>query len=259
MKTVNFERSEARAILRFNRPHRLNAVTEEVYDDLGRALDDALGDPSIRTILLAGEGRAFCTGADLKEHAAGSRSESEKRDYARMEQQICLRLQTMDKPCIAVVHGYALGAGAEIALSCDFVVTTDDAQFGFPEMALGTFIGGGLTATLPLLVGLRRAKELVMLGRRFSGKEAEQWGLVYKSVPSDRLWAEADRLADELAAMAPVPVAMAKRQLRLNGRLPLEDVMEMESESLFVCMKTEDWAEGVRAFKEKRRPQFKGM
>lgn len=258
MKTVNFQRSGSHAILRFNRPQRLNAVTEEVYDDLGRALDDALGNSSIRTILLAGEGRAFCAGADLKEHAAGARTESQQRDYARMEQQICLRLQTMDKPCIAVVHGYALGAGAEIALSCDFVVTADDAQFGFPEIAIGTFIGGGLSATLPMLIGLRRAKELVMLGRRFTGKEAEQWGLVYKSAPIDRLWTEADRLADELAAMAPVPIAMAKRQLRLNGRLSLEEVMKTESESLFTCMKTDDWAEGVRAFNEKRRPQFKG-
>jgi enoyl-CoA hydratase len=117
MKTVNFQQAGSHAILRFNRPHRLNAVTEEVYGDLGRALDDALDNPSIRTNLLAGEGRAFCAGADLKERGAGSRSESEKRDYARMEQQICLRLQTVDKPCVAVVHGYALGAGAEIALS----------------------------------------------------------------------------------------------------------------------------------------------
>ncbi len=258
VKTILTEVQGSNFVIRLNRPHRLNAVTEALYEELSGALDLAQQDPSIRSVTLAGEGRAFCVGADLKEHGHGGRTVAQKQAYAKKEQEICLRLQTLDKPCLAAVHGYALGAGAEIALSCDFVIMVRDAQLGFPEIALGTFIGGGLTATLPMLVGLKRAKELVLLGQRIAGDEAERLGLVFKAVRHDRLWHEVEALASDLAAKAPIPMAMAKRQLRQNGRLTIEEVMNLESNSLFECMTTSDWVEGIRSFEEKRKPQFKG-
>ncbi|MCB0832316.1 MAG: enoyl-CoA hydratase/isomerase family protein [Bacteroidetes bacterium] len=258
MKTILMERNSPVFHIRFNRPERLNAVNQDLYKEFLAAMDAAEQDETIRVVVLAGEGRAFCVGADLKDHAQGKRSDKEKEAYTKLEQRVCLRIQQSAKPFIAAVHGYALGAGAEIALACDFVVMTESAQIGFPETGLGTFIGGGLTVTLPLLVGLKKARELIMLGDRINGTQAEEAGLIYKSVKEDQLISETMSLGSRIAGKAPLSIAMVKKQLRSNYRLSDEAVAALESESLFQCMKTEDWAEGARAFTEKRAPKFRG-
>jgi enoyl-CoA hydratase len=242
----------------FNRPQRLNAVNLRLYDELRTKIQDALGDNDIKCIVLTGEGRAFSVGADLKDHHAQARTDEEKRVYTEAEQGMCLMIQRAHKPFIAAVNGYALGAGAEIALSCDFVVMKKSAQIGFPEISIGTYIGGGLTHILPRLVGMAKARELVFLGSRIDGTEAERIGLIYKSVEDDHLEREINRLCEELAHKAPIPFGIAKRHLLEHVRIRIDDVMNAETDALFRCMQTEDWAEGARAFNEKRKPIFKG-
>jgi enoyl-CoA hydratase len=252
-------RKEAGAVyLSFNRPERLNAVTVELYGDLKQHIQDALDDRDVRVIILTGEGRAFCVGADLKDHHTQTRTEEERRAYTEAEQQVCLMLQRAGKPFIASVNGYALGAGAEIALSCDFVVMQRSAQIGFPEISIGTYLGGGLTSLLPRLVGLAKARELIYLGKRIEGAEAERIGLIYRAVDDDRLEEETALLRDELTAKAPIPLGTAKRHLLEHIRLRPDEVMDAETDALYWCMQTEDWAEGARAFNEKRKPVFKG-
>jgi enoyl-CoA hydratase len=242
----------------FNRPERLNAVNIQLYDELRTKIQDALNDNDITCIVLTGEGRAFSVGADLKDHHAQSRTDEEKRVYTEAEQELCLMIQRAHKPFIASVHGYALGAGAEIALSCDFVLMKKSAQIGFPEISIGTYIGGGLTHILPRLVGMVKARELIFLGSRINGVEAERIGLIYKSVEDDQLESETNRLCEEIVHKAPIPFGIAKHHLLEHVCLRIDEVMNAETDALFRCMNTEDWAEGARAFNEKRKPIFKG-
>ncbi len=238
-----------------NRPQRLNAVSEGMYEALVAALAEA-PQQECRAVVLAGKGRAFCSGADLKAHEEG-RTPDQARTYVALAQRACGAVQDSPLPVVAAVHGYALGAGAELALSADFVVVTEDAQLGFPELSIGTYVGGGITARLPRLVGMARARELLFLGERISGATAAAWGLVHAAVTSDELLEAAADLARRLADKAPLPVAFAKRHLAAGGSTP-EEAMAQEAEALLACMETEDWAEGVRAFADKRPPRFRG-
>ncbi len=242
----------------FNRPQRLNAVTMELYGELKRNLLEALADADVRVIVLTGEGRAFCVGADLKEHNAQQRTEDEITAYSNTEQEICLLIQRSAKPFIAAVNGYALGAGAEMALSCDFVIMKRSAEIGFPEISIGTYLGGGVTYLLPGLVGTVKARELIYLGRRIDGAEAERLGMIYKCVEDSELERETAVLAAELADKAPLPLGIAKEHLLRHNRLEIEQALRAEADALYRCMQTEDWAEGARAFVEKRKPVFKG-
>jgi len=186
-RPILYDRRERIAWIRLNRPHRLNAVSEPLYEALEAAVADAEQDDGVRAIVVGGEGRAFCVGADLKAHRERERTAAERRAYAWAGQRACARLQDCPKPVVAAVNGYALGAGAEMALSCDFVVMAEEAEMGFPEVGLGTFLGGGLTYLLPKLVGLGKARELIMLGGRFTGRQAATLGLVMKAVPLAQL------------------------------------------------------------------------
>jgi enoyl-CoA hydratase len=239
-----------------NRPHRLNAVTERLYRELLDELAAADTDPDTRAVVLTGAGRAFCVGADQKEHAAGTRTRAERAAYVELAWRVCERIQRMRTPVVASVHGYALGAGAELATSADFLVIAEDAQMGFPEVSIGTYVGGGVTRRLPRLVGLRRASELLMLGERFSGAQAAQWGLAHAAVPAGELARAAAELAGSLAGKEPIP--MAKLKAALSSDEPLDTVLRAEARDLLEVMDTQDWAEGVAAFAERRVPTFRG-
>lgn len=243
-------------VLSLNRPERLNAVSEELYRILHAELAELDNDPATRAVVLAGSGRAFCVGADLKAHREGKRGPCEQEEYIRLGQEVCRQIQQMDTPVIAAVNGYALGAGAEMAVSADFLVIADDAQMGFPEVSIGSFVGGGVTTRLPRLVGLRRAVEMLIIGQRFSGRQAAEWGLAYSAVPQTALLDAALELARELASKAPLSLARMKAALRRND--PLNVAFENESEELLALMTTRDWAEGVAAFAERRAPNFEG-
>jgi enoyl-CoA hydratase len=242
--------------LTLNRPERLNAVSEQLYTALLQQLREAEADESVRTVLISGAGRAFCVGADLKSHATAQRSPQQLRDYISLGQAVCEQMQKMLTPVVAKVRGYALGAGAEMAVSADFLIMAADAQMGFPEASIATFVGGAVTYRLPRLVGLRRATELLLIGERFTGGDALQWGLAYAAPKPEELDAECGQLIDRLNRNAPLSMARMKRALRQNTEL--DAALQGEAQDLLEIMQTRDWAEGVAAFAERRQPTFTG-
>ena len=252
---LRVERTGRVVRLVLDRPERLNAVNEQLYARLTQELGRADDDPDVRVIVVAGEGRAFCVGADQKAHAEG-RTAAQQAEYVELGWRVCELIQRSRKPVVAAVHGYALGAGAEIATSADFLVMAEDAQMGFPEVSIGTYVGGGVTRRLPRLVGLRRATELLMLGERFSGKDAVSWGLAFLAVPADALAAAVSDLAQRLAAKAPLSIARLKAALLSEA--PFDEVLRSEAADLLAIMRTSDWAEGVAAFRDRRTPTFTG-
>jgi enoyl-CoA hydratase len=243
--------------IRFNRPHRLNAVTEALYAELNDALTRAEADGEVRVVVLTGEGRAFCVGADLKEHKQG-RTAFDRRQYLQGEQIVCKRLMQMQTPVIAAVNGYALGAGAELALAADFLLMADSAQIGLPEVSIGNFLGGGVTWLLPRLVGLAKARELVFLGERLDGAEAVRIGLANRHYPDEGFFDAALAFAEKVASKAPLSMALAKEQLTFSGERTLDACLTAELEGMTFVGTTRDWQEGVDAFAEKRTPRFQG-
>ncbi|NUS42941.1 MAG: enoyl-CoA hydratase/isomerase family protein [Mycobacteriaceae bacterium] len=239
-----------------NRPERLNAVNEQLYRELLSELRTADEDSGIRAVVVAGAGRAFCVGADQKAHAAGNRTAAERVEYVELAWRVCEQIQRMGTPVVAQVQGYALGAGAEMAVSADFLVMAEDAQIGFPEVSIGTYVGGGVTKRLPRLIGLRRATDLLVLGERITGTRCAEWGLAHAAVSAAELAAAAAALAHDLAAKAPLPLARMKAALCADGAL--DAVFRAEAQDLLDVMATADWAEGVAAFAERRDPQFHG-
>ncbi len=257
-ETILYSTKNGVSEIRLNRPDRMNAVIEQLYDDVLAALDEAELDPKVRVIVLTGEGRAFCAGADLKEHATGERTALQKRQYLIKANDVCERLRKLSKPVIAAVNGYAVGAGAEMAVSSDFIIMKASAKIWFPEISIGTFVGGGISNVLPQLVGITRARELIMTGRRIAGPEAVEMNLAIGSFPDDEFDAGVAEFAQEIAAKAPLSLKLAKKHLNTAGNTPYEAALIMELEGILACMTTRDWQEGIDAFAEKRSPDFTG-
>lgn len=244
------------ARITLNRPDSLNAVTPGLYagieDGLEQALDEA------RVVVLEGAGRAFCVGADMEQHGARERTAKERREYVWRAQEAARAIQTYDLPVVAAVHGYAIGAGAELALSADFIVMSEECEMRFPEASIGTYVGGGVTYTLPARVGAAKAKELVLRGATVDGTEAGDLGIASEVVPETDLDAVVDDLAADLAANAPLPMSFAKAQFDPARQGDRDHKLTAEAEALLACMGTEDWQEGVDAFAEDREPTFTG-
>ncbi|WP_355662281.1 enoyl-CoA hydratase/isomerase family protein [Halomonas salifodinae] len=257
-ETLIIERQVAVMVIRFNRPHRLNAVVEPLYRELLAALAEAERDPDVRAVVLSGEGRAFCVGADMKEHGAASRTLHQRREYLQLGNDVCEAILRSPLPVVAAVNGYALGAGAEMAVACDFIVMSEEAQIGFPEVSIGTCVGGGVSQLLPQLVGLGQARRLLYTGVRIDGLEAARLGLASQAVPAEALMDEALGLADTLSRQAPISLAMLKRLVNQGSHESLESQLQQELDAVFRCSTTADWQEGVDAFAEKRSPNFKG-
>jgi enoyl-CoA hydratase len=239
-----------------NRPERLNAVSEIMYLQLIDALDAAEADPDVRCVILSGAGRAFCVGADLKEHRRGQRDDTAKARYIQFGQDAAARIQTVRVPVVAAVNGYAVGAGAEMAVAADFLVISAQARLRFPEASIGTFVGGGVSQRLPRLVGVRRATQLLVLGDWFTGTDALSWGLADEAPAEEDFSARVNDLAQQIATKAPLSVAALKKCLFANATL--ETALRTEADNLLRVMDTEDWAEGIAAFAEKRSPSFLG-
>jgi len=264
--TVLYATLDGVAVLRLNRPERMNAVVEEMYLDLQEGLEKAGADQEMRAVILTGSERvkdgvtkpAFSAGADLKKHATGERSREQKRGYIELAHETTRRIHAFPKPVIAAVNGPARGAGAELAVACDLILMANEATLAFPETGLGTFVGGGVTHHLPRIVGLMRAKELIYTGRVVDGPAAVRMGLALGSYPLESLHDEAVALATELAAKAPLSLGLAKEHLHRSWGRDLETVLGLEAEAILACMETEDWHEGVKAFAEKRRPKYRG-
>jgi enoyl-CoA hydratase len=256
-ETVLTNTSNGIAEIRLNRPERLNAVVQQLYDELNEALTLAEKDRNVKVIVLTGEGRAFCVGADLKAHKAG-RTPFDRRQYLLGEQTVCKRLMELKKPVVAAVNGYALGAGAEMAIASDFMIMAESAQIGLPEIGLANFLGGGITFLLPKLVGLAKARELVFLGERIKGQEAVRIGLANRVFPDEGFLQKAREFALQLTEKAPFSMQLAKRQLTFASEGTLDAALTAELEGMTFTGTTKDWQEGVDAFAEKRKPHYKG-
>ena len=256
-ETILYDLREGIAEIRLNRPQRLNAVTQQLYDELNAALSCAEAERDARVVLITGEGRAFCVGADLKEHKLG-RTAFDRRQYLKGEQDVCERLVHLKKPVVAAVNGFALGAGAEIAIAADFVLMAESAQIGLPEVSIGNFLGGGVTWLLPRLVGLAKARELAFLGERIKGEEAVRIGLANRVFADENFLESAREFARKLARKAPFSMELAKQQLNLSAERTLDACLAAELEGMMFVGTTRDWQEGVDAFAEKRTPIFKG-
>ncbi|MBX0296237.1 enoyl-CoA hydratase/isomerase family protein [Haloarcula nitratireducens] len=252
-----YQREGDVARIRLNRPDSLNAVTPELYEGIQEGLDRAEAEDA-RVVVLEGAGRAFCVGADMEQHGETDRSAKERREYVWQAQDACEAVQTHPRPVVAKVHGYAIGAGAELALSADFVLMAEDAEIRFPEVGIGTYIGGGVTYTLTQRVGRARAKELVLSAAALTGAEAAGEGVVTSCHPATDLDAAVDELATDLAGNAPVSMEFAKAQFGRVGEASRADMLTAEAEALLACMATEDWQEGIDAFAEDRDPEFEG-
>jgi enoyl-CoA hydratase len=265
-QTIIYQQEGKAGIIRLNRPKRMNAVNETMYREIQDVLSIARSDENIRVLLITGSvntkgteyKQAFCAGADLKEHASGSRNQAGKKRYIKLAHDTNRRVFEFPKPTIAVINGPARGAGAELALNCDFLLMADSASLAFTETSLGTLVGGGITRHLPALVGLMKAKFLIYTGQLIHGKEAEKIGIALRSCRIEELMPLAMNLAGELAEKAPLSIMLVKKMLHQGGLLDLQTVLKNETESLLSCMETEDWHEGIMSFMEKRKPVFRG-
>ena len=223
---VDYELSESVARVYLNRPHRLNAVVPELTAGLVTALARA-GEDGARVVVLAGRGRAFCSGHDLKEELP---PETVLATRLRVEQiqDVTRAIRRFPGPVVAAVHGYALGAGCEFALGCDLVVASEDAQFGFPEVSVGLSVTGGISRLLPLLVGPVRAKELLLLGERFGATRALQLGLVNQVAVAGQHERAAAVIAARLRDQPRLALALAKQALDRGADCALEEAMAAE-------------------------------
>ena len=246
---------DAVALVTIQRPDVLNALSFDLLDALADALATLDADPSCRAIVLTGSGeRAFAAGADIRELARQTPvTLLVENRFAVWE-----RIAATRKPVVAAVRGFALGGGCELAMSCDLIVAGEDARFGQPEINLGVMPGAGGTQRLTRAIGRARAMDLILTGRTITAREAEAMGLVSRVVPADRVLDEALALGAAIAAQAPVAVLAAKEAVRLAEQLPLADGLHYERRAFFALFATDDQTEGMAAFVEKRRPEWKG-
>ena len=224
--TVDYALAEGVAALHLNRPDRLNAVDVRLVDDLLAALRRA-ADDGARVVVLAGRGRAFCAGHDLKEELAPETT-AQTTDRLQRIQDVTRLVRAFEGPVVAAVHGYALGAGAEFALACDLVIATEDARFGFPEVEVGLSVTGGISRLLVPLVGLARAKDLLLTGERVTGARAAEIGLVARAAPPGEHESVALEVAGRLAARPRTSLALAKQVLDAGLDSTLEAALGQE-------------------------------
>lgn len=216
-------RTDGVLVLTLDRPERLNAIDDGMARALLAALQDAGGNPAVRAVLLRGAGRAFCAGRDL-----GAPPDEESLALVQAVAQALVRLP---QPVVVAVQGWAIGAGLEWALDADIVLAVDDARFRLPEASLGVFVTGGLAATLPAVVGLARARALVMLGEPFTAQQAHAWGMVWQLVPATELGERALEVAGRLAALEPRVAQRFKRVLNQVGLAAFDNAVELENEA----------------------------
>jgi enoyl-CoA hydratase/carnithine racemase len=235
-------------VVTLNRPQRLNAITPELLEDLIAVLQAADRDPAIRAVVLTGAGRAFCAGDDLKEFGAQSKDGATTCAYIERIQDVTRAMLLGDTPVIGAIRGWAVGGGLEWMINCDFAIAAEGTRFFFPEIALGVFVTGGVTELLPRLVGLQRARELIMLGERFDAAQAREWGLLSKVVPGAELMPEALALARRIAALPPGPVRDLRRILARRSGAGLEAAMAAETEATIRGFLDPETAKRVAAF-----------
>jgi enoyl-CoA hydratase len=255
-QTLIIESPEAGVtLIKLNRPEALNALNSQLLGELCAALDAAEADAEVRCMVLTGSERAFAAGADIKEMSDKSYAQMFVADFFGPAAR---RIEACRKPIIAAVAGYALGGGCELAMLCDFIIAAETAKFGQPEINLGVMPGIGGTQRLPRAVGKAKAMDMVLTARMMDAAEAERAGLVSRIVPADKMLEEAVAAAAKIAAQSPLAVAMNKELVNAAFETTLATGVSMERRLFHSLFAFDDQKEGMAAFVEKRKPQFKG-
>jgi len=250
------ERDGRTLILTINRPDKLNALSQEVRDRVIGLLGEIEADDEIGCIVVTGGGeKAFIAGADIGEFEG--RSPLDQRQAMRSPR-IFDAMAEFSKPVIAMINGYCLGGGCELAASCDIRIASQDARFGQPEINLGLIPGGGGTQRLPRLIGMGQAMRLVLSGEMIAAQEAQRIGLVDLVTAPDQLRETTLELAGKIASKSPLTLKIAKQSLRASEQLPIEDGLRFERDLFCLCFSTDDMKEGVKAFLEKRQAEWRG-
>lgn len=256
---IVYKKEEGVATLTLNRPDVLNAMSERLGNELVEAIDVISRDEDVRAVVITGAGRAFCAGADLQKLSTINQQPSfENRKFVRGGGQLALAITNLEKPVIAAVNGHAVGAGCNLALSCDLILASNKAVFSQIFVKIGAIADMGGLYFLPRLIGLARAKELFFTGKMVPAEEAAQMGMINRVVPHEQLQAEAMKLAGELASAPTKSIGMVKMVLNRTIGADLPTVVDYEALIQAHLFLTEDFQEGVRAFLGKREPKYKG-
>jgi len=241
-------------LITLNRPQVMNALNHHLVSEVMDALEAFDDDDKIGAMVVTGNEKAFAAGADIKELADQNAGQIKENDHVAAFS----RIVNIRKPVIAAVSGYALGGGCELAMSCDMIVASESAKFGQPEITIGVIPGAGGTQRLTHVVGKALTMEMILNNRTLSAQEAYQFGLVNRVVPIDQFLNEALKLADEIAARAPLAVRVAKKMINQADELGLVEGLQKEKQEFYNLFTTEDQKEGMQAFVEKRKPNWKG-
>ena len=244
-------------ILTLNRPQIMNALNFDLLHALKREIDSIRFRRDVRVVIITGAGdRAFCAGADLKERA--TMPEEKVKEFIYTVRNLFTDIENLPKPVIAAVNGVALGGGTELALACDIRIASENATLGLTETRLAIIPGAGGTQRLPRIVGVAKAKELIFTGKRVSAKEALDIGLVNKICTLDNLLSECEKLAREICETGPIAIEQAKYAINKGIEVDINTGLAIESNAYWITIPTEDRLEGLKAFKEKRKPNYKG-
>lgn len=256
-KNTLYEKSAGTANITINRPQALNALNKETILEISLRIADARQDENIKVIVITGAGdRAFCAGADLNMMKDINAYKGMR--LSQIGQKLTKEIEELEKPVIAAINGYALGGGLELAMACDLRIASENAKLGQPEVNVGLIPGWGGTQRLPQFVGKGKAKEMIFTGKRIDAKTAEQLGLVNKVVPLEQLKSTVEKLASELMNKPPIAIELAKQLIDSSIETDLKVGLKNEAEAFGILTSTEDLTEGVTAFLEKRKPQYKG-
>jgi 2-(1,2-epoxy-1,2-dihydrophenyl)acetyl-CoA isomerase len=258
MPSIELQIENAVARVTLNRPEAFNSFNREMALLLQKILDECNANDEIRAIMLIGNGKAFCAGQDLKEVTSPELNPGFRKILEEHYNPIINRIRTIEKPILAAVNGVAAGAGANIALACDIVIASEAASFIQAFSKIGLIPDSAGTFFLPRLIGFQKASALMMLGDKVSAKEAEQLGMIYKVFETETFEEEAAKLVSKLAQMPTKALGLTKRLLNQSLVNTLDEQLAIESELQIASAESEDYAEGVNAFIEKRKPVFKG-
>jgi enoyl-CoA hydratase len=256
-ENIIFSTEDNVAIIKINRPKALNAINPGVLRDINDALDVVESDNSIKVLIFTGEGdKAFVAGADIGHMASFTPLQGRK--FSGSGHELFFRIENLGKPVIACVNGFALGGGTELAIACDFIYASENAKFGQPEINLGIIPGFGGTQRLPRLVGKAIAKEMCMTGAMITASEAKEIGIVNKVFPHDKLWEETMKTAKVIASKGKASLRAVKHCIDRGLNIDLPSGCSIESDNFAICLTSPDGKEGMTAFMEKRKPDFKG-
>ncbi len=256
LQTVIYEKSGGVARVTLNRPAQMNAISPELLRDLDRVCDDVEADPAVKVVTLTGAGRAFCAGADLKVVQELSPDPVRWRMFLELLHRVLNRIEALPQPVVAGINGLALAGGLELMLVCDLAVADEGAKIGDQHANFGLVAGGGGSQRLPRAVGLRRAKELMLLGGWLGAQQALEWGLVQRVAPAGQLAEVLDQLARELASLSSAASRTAKALANRALDVDLGAGLALEKAMIAEHMRSADAVEGLRAFQEKRKPKF---